>query len=52
MFPKQVTEEGLERHMQLEWGLCAALGSQAELMVPLAAATSLAPGRVFNGNGP
>lgn len=52
MFPKHVTDEGLEDCVQIEWGLCAALGSLAGLMVPLAAAASPAPGRVFDGNGP
>lgn len=52
MFPKQVTDEGLAHCVQTKWGLCAALGSWAAIMVPLVVATSLAPGRVFDGNGP
>lgn len=51
MFPKQVTGEGWSRaHDQV--GIMCSLGILGRDYGPLVAATFLAPGRVFDGNGP
>lgn len=48
MFPKQVTDEGLEQrtHASDQVGIMCGLGILAEIMVPVVAATSLAPDSV------